>query len=826
MSQDAHRLASLDLLRGIAALTVAVAHYLILGSNDWRGFETGAVLAVEVFFVLSGFVLAPQLIGCASSPRRADVGIFLVKRWMRTVPPYLVALLVVTVLSGQVFSREVLLYALYIQNLTHAPPPARDYFAVAWSLSVEEWFYVLFAAVTLVCATLRLGTRGLVAAAVILALASEALRLAAGTGAGWDAAVRRVTVLRLDSIAFGFLLYVGLSGIDRRLGDAPRALLGLGAVGVIALAGLCGFRAVVLGDALAQQIFPFSSALFGSTLIVALFRGRALFQMQRGVAALCYFLGRVSYTVYLFHLAAILLLRPLLSPLPLLVQLALYLAALVAFCALFFAAFERPILAARPRYRGFREAGVSRPRPAGAVTAPSAGAEGEAAARAPSRDWRAHLAAVGVVLAALVGLWFAIRLTYLTDRPVPFYASILVAAVLVNVAFTLLGLARLGVVRVAGLALLLFCLVLPAADAVVGRRSGAVQRPDRTVYFYRDSRDDPDAFRAWWAFVVQEWMRGAKKAIAMADPEGKLPYLPAPNARSRFFDADIRINNFGFRGPDITADKGDRYRIFVIGESPTFGTMMKPGEQAWPQLLGERLARSLACARPIEVVNAGVVGYGLGDSLERLRRFILPLRPDMVVAYHGWNDLAQVDPVLAKVPEPPQWTPRGSPLIGDAVFRLKLLRYTARMAAYEAQNPTQVWSTALHDRYAQFIDIARAAGFRPVLTTLSTAVTPASPREVIDFYGRTFMPIDRRLAAVEEHNRMLGALASASGTALVDSRPGLAGGWDDDLFVDIVHLTQKGSERLADRVAQGLAPVLAAEPELRCTPRAEASGAP
>lgn len=197
----------------------------------------------------------------------------------------------------------------------------------------------------------------------------------------------------------------------------------------------------------------------------------------------------------------------------------------------------------------------------------------------------------------------------------------------------------------------------------------------------------------------------------------------------------------------------------------------------------------------------------------------------MVVAYHGWNDLAQVDPVLAKVPEPPQWTPRASPLIGDAVFRLKLMRYNGRMAAYEAQNPTQVWSNALRDRYAELLDLGRSAGFRPVLTTLSTAVTPGSPREVIDFYGRTFMPIDRRLAAVEEHNRMLERLAAQTGTALVDSRPGLAGGWDDDLFVDIVHLTQKGSDVLADRVAQGLAPLLLAEPGLRCTPRTEASGA-
>jgi peptidoglycan/LPS O-acetylase OafA/YrhL len=59
-SQDtAHRIASLDLLRGLAAFAVAISHYLIFSSVTAAVPETISVLAVEVFFILSGFVLAP-----------------------------------------------------------------------------------------------------------------------------------------------------------------------------------------------------------------------------------------------------------------------------------------------------------------------------------------------------------------------------------------------------------------------------------------------------------------------------------------------------------------------------------------------------------------------------------------------------------------------------------------------------------------------------------------------------------------------------------------------------------------------------------------------
>src|SRR5262249_21127344 len=85
-------IASLDLVRGAAAFCVAIPHYFVLNSTDWPTAEAVSVLSVEVFFILSGFVLAPQIMFCSRDGRLVNLLIFLVRRWMRTILPFLVAL--------------------------------------------------------------------------------------------------------------------------------------------------------------------------------------------------------------------------------------------------------------------------------------------------------------------------------------------------------------------------------------------------------------------------------------------------------------------------------------------------------------------------------------------------------------------------------------------------------------------------------------------------------------------------------------------------------------------------------------------------------------
>jgi peptidoglycan/LPS O-acetylase OafA/YrhL/lysophospholipase L1-like esterase len=808
------RLASLDLLRGIAALAVAVPHYLMLGSQDWPVMQVISILAVEVFFVLSGFVLAPQILHCVSSAYRGDIGIFLVRRWMRTIPPYYVALAAITVLSGNIFKPEFLLYIFYLQNLTASRPETRDYFAVAWSLSVEEWFYVVFAILVIGARLAGIGRRGFITLVILFALPFFAARSIAGDMANWDAAIRRVTIFRLDAIAFGFLLYVALARLEQDYRSAYQKFAGplltcLALAAVSALAFATGWAASINGNALAQHAYPFTSGLFGVVLIFALTFHRDAFQQPRAFASTCYFLGKVSYTIYLFHLIVILLLRPHLGDLGLVLQLTIYVAVLISFCTVFFYGFESPILAARPHYRGE----TVRPRPSLAIAMPQwfGGFD---------RGLRTTPARIIGLLVAGGGGWLC-NWSFHAGQALLFYAGMIATAFGLIVGLIGLTFWRHGFFNTIRIGLALFALTLPAVDYLYSLTlNQEVRRPGLNTYSFRQAQSDPAAFQAWWTFFVDEFNKGAKANIEEPDPEGKLPFLQKPNARSKFFDTEIRINNRGFRGPDFDIDKGSNWRIFVMGESPTFGTLTTADQRAWPTVLQELIDKKLACRRPVQVINAGAIGYNLKNSIERLKRFILPLKPDMLVSYHGFNNLAMVDPVLMQMPQPPQWQRRASPLIGEVMFKFKMLRWARQMQAFNATHTAEAkFSDEYAGLYRELVALGKANGFATVLANLSTVITKDSPRQVIDFYGRVFMPISRILPAAAEHNRIVEEVAKDTGTPFIDTTPGLAGQWDADYFYDMVHFTQKGSNVLANRIFEGLMPLLRNNPDLSCAPR-------
>ena len=138
------RSASLDFLRGMAAFAVAIPHYLTANAPFQPFAEAFAIAGVEVFFVLSGFVLAPQIVDWVVGKPWRNLGVFLIRRWMRTIPPYVVALVVIAVLTGNLMTADFVRYLFYVENLFSSANHV-DFYPVAWSLAVEEWFYLLFA---------------------------------------------------------------------------------------------------------------------------------------------------------------------------------------------------------------------------------------------------------------------------------------------------------------------------------------------------------------------------------------------------------------------------------------------------------------------------------------------------------------------------------------------------------------------------------------------------------------------------------------------------------------------------------------------------------
>ncbi len=134
-----NKIYGLDLLRGIAGYGVAITHYQYF-VKERLNFEYYSFIFVEIFFVLSGFVLSKQLIKVYDNKKHVKT--FYLRRLFRTIPLYIIALIFYTAISNN-FNLDFFKFLFFIQKII--PNFVNDnYFMVAWSLSIEEFFYLFF----------------------------------------------------------------------------------------------------------------------------------------------------------------------------------------------------------------------------------------------------------------------------------------------------------------------------------------------------------------------------------------------------------------------------------------------------------------------------------------------------------------------------------------------------------------------------------------------------------------------------------------------------------------------------------------------------------
>lgn len=99
----------------------------------------------------------------------------------------------------------------------------------------------------------------------------------------------------------------------------------------------------------------------------------------------------------------------------------------------------------------------------------------------------------------------------------------------------------------------------------------------------------------------------------------------------------VRINNYGFRGPDFQMEKRPgSYRIICLGDSVTFG--WSAGEdETYPARL-EKILQEKYPGCKIQVLNLGVTGYTSFQGKELFFTFAQKLEPDLVITSFGAND--------------------------------------------------------------------------------------------------------------------------------------------------------------------------------------------
>ena len=292
---ETRRVAELDGVRGIAILSVIIAH--AFGAPLlWAG--------VDLFFVLSGFLITGILI------RQKESGgpyfsYFYARRARRILIPYLLLLVVSSVLFGTAWLKYWYWFAFFATNIGGAlHQVGHESLVPLWSLAVEEQFYLVWPVIVI-------GVRrnALLASSLILLIAAPILRAVATPWFDTHFPIYYLTPFRMDLLASGAIL----AWIRRwnppllgRLSSWPQIVLAAVAGLLVVLAVIDpGFRTGA--NTVRGNVFIYAlTNIMATSLVITALIGRGLICRLLCDRILCY-IGKISYSMYLIHQTALLL---------------------------------------------------------------------------------------------------------------------------------------------------------------------------------------------------------------------------------------------------------------------------------------------------------------------------------------------------------------------------------------------------------------------------------------------------------------------------------------------------------------------------------------
>ena len=313
-AEATHRNRALDGLRGIAVFAVLCFH----GGWSWA---VGGYLGVDVFFVLSGYLVTRILVQSTTGGGRIDLRRFWARRAKRLLPALLVTFVGVAAYAHWLVApgdrsairADVFATLFYVQNwhliFSHAgyfagfaaPSPLRH----TWSLAIEEQWYLIWPlAVMVLAAYAARATR--IAIVVACAMFSAILLAIVGWNDPGSARAYYGTDTRVQALLLGAALALAGASVLRRVPRERRDPLAATSIVVL----------VVLFVVLDGNSVWFArggatlTAVVATVLVATLVRPGA----DRVKAALSVTplvaLGRISYAVYLFHWPIFLWLTP------------------------------------------------------------------------------------------------------------------------------------------------------------------------------------------------------------------------------------------------------------------------------------------------------------------------------------------------------------------------------------------------------------------------------------------------------------------------------------------------------------------------------------
>lgn len=310
----------LDLLRAIAITLVVISHCTYLFVQESPNavvlfIRTMGAVGVDLFFVLSGFLIGGLLLKEIDQNRTQFPHLitFWKRRWLRTLPNYFLILLI-NIFLYWIFSKKlpetIGSYFLFLQNFMGPHP---EFFKEAWSLSIEEYAYLMLPFLIFFCFLFvkhrqhKLFLWVTLAVIMVLLILKIDFYYHAEVNAykDWSAKFRRTLIYRLDAIYIGFVLVYLMR---RFAGEIKRIKYVLFSSGVLLFLGvhfLMYWLQLSPQSDLAFFVFIYLSTITLSCALV--FPWAVGLEHSKSFGRLIYFISTRSYAIYLINFSVVLL---------------------------------------------------------------------------------------------------------------------------------------------------------------------------------------------------------------------------------------------------------------------------------------------------------------------------------------------------------------------------------------------------------------------------------------------------------------------------------------------------------------------------------------
>jgi len=309
--RSARHISSLDGIRGIAFLLVFLRHYTLTShmtsplARTAMAIGQGGWIGVDLFFVLSGFLITGILLDTRRAPHYFRN--FFARRTLRIFPLYYgiaLLLLLLTPLLHLQWHRGHIAYLFYVGNIAYLIDGTLSKVQPdvsllhLWSLSVEEQFYLVWPCVVFLIARrkhLAIACAGLSAFAFIL---RAALQFTLPLDRACEISYALLPT-HMDALLYGALAALWVRARPLQSIQPTARRIGLAAAAAIAIVyATSGFDFHSRPMDLAG--YPVLAALFASVLLQALAPGS--WASRLGSLRPLRFLGKYSYGLYIYHL--------------------------------------------------------------------------------------------------------------------------------------------------------------------------------------------------------------------------------------------------------------------------------------------------------------------------------------------------------------------------------------------------------------------------------------------------------------------------------------------------------------------------------------------